>query len=64
MSPKQYLRLLRVDSARQVLRRGEDKTTTTIGANLGFYDQSHFIREFQAVVGMTPYAYQKRKREE
>jgi AraC-like DNA-binding protein len=64
MSPKQYLQLLRVDLARQVLRRGEENTTTAIGMNLGYYDQSHFIHEFQAVVGMTPYAYQRRKQED
>lgn len=64
MTPKQYVQLLRVESARQILRRGEETTTTTIGADLGYYDQSHFIREFSAVVGMTPYAYLKRKQKD
>jgi AraC-like DNA-binding protein len=61
MSPKQYSQLLRVEVARLALKQiNEISTTTSIAANLGFYDQSHFIREFSAVVGMTPYAYMKR----
>lgn len=61
MSPKQYAQLLRVETARLALKQMDGQTTTRLAAELGFYDQSHFIREFSAVVGMTPYAYQKRK---
>lgn len=61
MSPKQYAQLLRVETARQALKQLNGQTTTRLAAELGFYDQSHFIREFSAVVGVTPYAYLKRK---
>lgn len=64
MSPRQYSRLLRVEAARQALRRTAEATTTMVGAELGYHDQSHFIRDFTAVVGMTPYAYLKWKRNE
>jgi AraC-like DNA-binding protein len=60
MSPKQYTQLLRVETARLALKRGR-KHTSYLAAELGFYDQSHFIREFSAVVGMTPATYMKRK---
>ncbi len=60
MSPKQYACLLRVDRARLALKQLDGQTTTRIGTDLGYFDQSHFIREFNAVVGMTPYAYMKR----
>jgi AraC-like DNA-binding protein len=62
MSPKQYARLLRVETARLALKRMRAPSTTYLAAELGFYDQAHFIREFSAVVGMTPYAYLKRSR--
>jgi AraC-like DNA-binding protein len=62
MSPKQYAQLLRVETARLALKRMDAPSTTYLAAELGFYDQSHFIREFSAVVGMTPYAYLKRSR--
>jgi AraC-like DNA-binding protein len=62
MSPKQYAQLVRVETARLALKQMDGQTTTTLAADLGFYDQSHLIREFSAVIGMTPYAYQKRDR--
>lgn len=60
VSPKQYARLLRVEQARLALKQMHEQTTTTVAADLGFYDQAHFIREFKAVIGLTPYAYMKR----
>lgn len=60
ISPKQYARLLRVETARLALKQMNEQTTTSLAAELGFYDQSHFIREFRSVIGMTPYAYMKR----
>ncbi len=62
MSPKQYSQLLRVDQARLALKNRDIPSTAFLAAEHGFYDQSHFIREFSAVVGMTPYAYRKRSR--
>ncbi len=67
MSPKQYSLLLRVESARQALKRIRLQPSFTIAdlaAELGFFDQSHFIHEFSAVTGTTPYAYLKRTRQE
>jgi AraC-like DNA-binding protein len=61
MAPKQYARLVRVETARLALKQLHVQTTTRLAVDLGFYDQAHFIREFRAVVGMTPFAYQKRK---
>jgi AraC-like DNA-binding protein len=49
-----------VERARLALKQMSGQTTTTLAADLGYYDQSHFIREFDAVIGMTPYAYMKR----
>jgi AraC-like DNA-binding protein len=63
MSPKQYSQLLRIEAARLALKQINHQTTTNLAANLGFYDQAHFIREFQAVIGMTPYAYMNRSRQ-
>lgn len=63
ISPKQYTRLLRVLNARMALKQLEDETTTSLGARLGYFDQSHFIREFSLVVGLTPYTYMQRGKE-
>jgi transcriptional regulator GlxA family with amidase domain len=62
MSPKQYSQLLRVETARLALKQMDERSTAGLAAELGFYDQAHFIREFSAVIGMKPYAYMKRSR--
>ena len=62
MSPKQYSQLLRVETARLALKQLHGQSTTSLAMELGFYDQSHFIREFSAVIGMSPYSYLKRSR--
>jgi AraC-like DNA-binding protein len=64
MSPKQYAQLLRIEKARLALKHLNEQTTTTLAAELDFYDQSHFIREFRAVIGMTPAAYMRRHRQQ
>jgi AraC-like DNA-binding protein len=60
MSPKEYLKLLRIENARLSLKTLREETTARLAVELGFYDQAHFIREFRAVTGVTPYAYMKR----
>ncbi|MCA9912954.1 MAG: helix-turn-helix transcriptional regulator [Anaerolineae bacterium] len=63
VTPKQYLLLLRIDRARMLLRRTHPETPVnlaTLAADLGYYDQSHFIRQFRSVIGMTPNRYLKR----
>lgn len=62
LSPKHYSQLLRVEAARLALKNTKAQSTAQLAAELGFYDQSHFIREFSAVIGLTPTAYQKRRR--
>jgi AraC-like DNA-binding protein len=57
VTPKLYARLLRVESARQALKQNTEFSLTDLGLRLGFYDQSHFIREFKAIIGMTPGGY-------
>jgi AraC-like DNA-binding protein len=43
------------------LEDGEDDLAG-LAASLGWFDQAHFCRDFRAVVGSTPSAYQARAR--
>jgi len=61
MSPKKYARIMRMGKARDLLKANCDQAH--VAQSAGFYDQSHFIREFKFVVGMTPGAYGLRRRE-
>jgi AraC-like DNA-binding protein len=58
-SPQQYLRRLRIRLACRAILDSRG-TLTEIAAGLGFYDQSHFVREFRREVGLTPGAYRAR----
>lgn len=50
-SPKFYSRLARFQS---VLELGNRRTLTELAQNSGYYDQSHFIREFREFSGYLP----------
>jgi len=57
MTPKQYARIVRVKNARQRLKNRSTQSCTEIGLLSGFYDQAHFIREFQSIIGLSPMEY-------
>jgi AraC-like DNA-binding protein len=57
VSPKWVLRRYRLHEAAAVLAREHHRPWAEVAADLGYFDQSHFIRDFTAAVGMTPVAY-------
>lgn len=59
MSAKTYARLVRVQTARARLRQAQP--TAHLSQDLGFYDQSHFVRDFQAIMGLTPQQYRQNR---
>lgn len=55
LPPHQFQLALRVARARELLARG--RPAVEVAAELGFADQSHFIRVFRRQMGATPGAY-------
>jgi AraC-like DNA-binding protein len=53
--PHQFQIRVRVERARQLLRTGD---ATEAAALVGFADQSHLIRHFKRIIGVTPATYQ------
>jgi AraC-like DNA-binding protein len=51
-TPKQFVRMLRVEMAIALRHRGA--SWTDIAARCGYSDQAHMIRDFKALSGMTP----------
>lgn len=58
---KRALRV-RIDLAREMLRRDEPRSVSSIARSVGFADPSYFSRRFKAIVGCSPSEYRKRER--
>jgi AraC-like DNA-binding protein len=58
VSPKRYCRLRRFQQAVARAHRGQAVDWVQVALDCGYYDQAHFIHEFQAFAGLTPTAYQ------
>ena len=54
LSPKEYLRVSRFIQSLQYLKRYPSHSLTEIGYQSGYYDQSHFNRDYKAYTGHTP----------
>lgn len=60
MSPKVFGRIIRCQSAIHSINNLERVVFTELACDLGFSDQSHFLREFKSFVSATPVEYQLR----
>lgn len=55
-SPKQFSKIVRFESSISAIFRGHT-TLTSLACDLGYYDQSHFIKNFKEFTGLTPKDY-------
>ena len=62
MTPANYLTLLRMNAALQLLT-DEQQTIKNIAYELGFTDDAHFCRSFKKYYGIPPGEYQKRRKD-
>ncbi len=58
MSPHRFIMASRVEWARDAIRSGA--SVSEVALDSGFWDQAHFTRAFQSIVGMTPGRYSKK----
>lgn len=54
LSPKQYLRIARINRVQGLLEDGEYRSLADVAYRAGYADQSHFNREFKEFVGAQP----------
>jgi AraC-like DNA-binding protein len=59
ISPLKYITMVRIQAACQALADGRDRISD-IALNNGFYDLSHFNRQFRKQLDMAPSAYRKK----
>jgi AraC-like DNA-binding protein len=62
VTPKAVLARYRLQDAAALIDAGAVDDLATLAADLGWFDQAHFSRDFRAVVGTTPSAYLQRAR--
>jgi AraC-like DNA-binding protein len=60
VTPQCFLRRLRIRLTCQALTAGREPLAAVAAAH-GFYDQSHFVREFRREIGVTPGEYRARR---
>jgi AraC-like DNA-binding protein len=63
VSPKAVLARYRLQDAAALIDAGEVDDLAALAADLGWFDQAHFSRDFRSVVGITPSAYLQRTRQ-
>src|SRR3546814_262352 len=57
LSPKRYARICRFNMVRELFDKDPSRNWQEVAFSLGYYDQSHFIREFKEFSGKTPHEY-------
>lgn len=63
-SPKTFCKIIQFQRALEFLNYGQPNKMTEAAVNLGYYDQSQFIRDFKKYAGITPKQYLKRIEQE
>ncbi|MFD0713604.1 DUF6597 domain-containing transcriptional factor [Paenibacillus sp. GCM10027626] len=61
VSPKWVILRYRLHEAAERMRQPEPIDWPALALELGYYDQSHFIRDFKSIVGVTPEEYSRRQ---
>lgn len=57
LTPFEYLRNFRIERAKELMH--SNVSITEVAHLVGFYDHSHFLRNFKKITGMLPSQYQK-----
>jgi AraC-like DNA-binding protein len=61
ISHKKYQRILRFEKSLDLLKDASYRALTTIAHQLKYTDQSHFIKDFTAFAGISPYTFVRNK---
>ena len=64
VSPKWVIQRYRLHEAAEQLGAGTPLSQANLALSLGYSDQAHFVRDFRALVGVSPAAYAKAARQD
>ena len=57
LTPKVFCRVLRFQDVLSLIEQGQPIGWADLALDCGYFDQAHFIHDFQAFSGLTPQAY-------
>ncbi len=57
ISPSQYSKIVRVNASLKRIKENRG-SLTDVSYSLGYFDQSHFIKDFKHIIGLSPKKYQ------
>jgi AraC-like DNA-binding protein len=63
VSPKWVIKLYRIQNAAETMDHHPNQDWLQLSLDLGYYDQSHFIKDFKSIIGKTPDEYTKGTRQ-
>ena len=61
LSPKAFNKINRFQRSLRLITKNNQPSLTSIAYDCGYFDQSHFIRDFKSFTGVTPTAYLENK---
>lgn len=61
ISPKTYIRIARLHQAQKLIRQRQFSNLAQLSYQCGYFDQSHFIRDFKKIAGVAPTAFLKKQ---
>jgi len=61
VSPKMFAKIFRLHYALQCMKEYPDKDLLTIAIECGYYDQTHFAKDFKSLTGNTPSDFRQKK---
>lgn len=59
LSPKQMQKIIRINALTERIKQHGKSSFTNVAYEFGYFDQAHFIKDFQAIIGMSPSIYFK-----
>ena len=60
VTPKWVIKRFRLQEAAERIEQDASVPLAELAAELGYFDQAHFIRDFKSVLGQSPATYRKR----
>lgn len=57
INPKMLSRITRLQQFLKVVQHGQVNSLTALAYDMGYYDQSHFVKDFKSFTGLTPRQY-------